>query len=141
MNRTMIDKVLDRFATSPLGRKLEAEQMAEDLTRRRGWAAERVRLRAAFNHQRPALLGALAAAEDAGAGARARAGGRANGPGRGRARRDEPLATAGSQRRSPGGAVAGDRGRPDPRAAVAAPRSDRGGQGRDPGRPRPVVAR
>lgn len=58
----MIDRILDRFARSPLGRKLESEQKAEDLAARRGWAEQRVRLRLDSERRHPALREAQAAA-------------------------------------------------------------------------------
>ena len=59
----MIDKIVERFARSPLGRKLEAEQRAEDLAQRRSWTAQRVRLRAEVERQGPLAAEALRAAE------------------------------------------------------------------------------
>ncbi len=59
----MIDKIMDRLARSPLGRKLESEQRAEDLAARRGWVEARARLRADFDRQHPPLRDALVAAE------------------------------------------------------------------------------
>ncbi|MDO8475051.1 MAG: hypothetical protein Q7W02_02450 [Candidatus Rokubacteria bacterium] len=59
----MSDKIVERFARSPLGRKLESEQQAEDLAQRRDWMAQRVRLRADVERQRPLVADALTAAE------------------------------------------------------------------------------
>jgi hypothetical protein len=59
----MSDRIWDRFTRSPIARKLEAEQREEDLAQRREWAADRARLRTAFERQRPPRLEALVAAE------------------------------------------------------------------------------
>jgi hypothetical protein len=59
----MMERLLDRFAKSPLGRKLEAEQHAEDTGKRREWAAHRLRVRADHDRRLPALRAAQADAE------------------------------------------------------------------------------
>jgi hypothetical protein len=63
MSNGIIDRTIDRFARSPIGRRLAAEQQAEDLAQRRGWIAQRAQLRAELERRQPDLVAAAAAAE------------------------------------------------------------------------------